>query len=106
MERYTDTKGVWQRVICGIGQFARNIDKRISSIRIDTGAWVSELDVDPGYWQRKAEMEAALRATFSDEEIDAFRTDGVRKRVLSAQEAIRTGRIEQLPMKIRIKPAE
>lgn len=52
-------------------------------------------------------MEAELRATegISEEEIEAYRTDGVYKRVLLARRAVADGRLEELPMTIRITPA-
>ena len=77
------------------------------ALHIETGAWVSDPDVDPQYWTRKAQMEAELRATegISEEEIEAYRTDGVYKRVLLARRAVADGRLEELPMTIRITPA-
>ncbi len=93
MERHTGTEGVWQRVICGIGQFARNIDKRISSIRIDTGAWVANPDIEPEYFAEKARLDKEWREGATEQAITEWNNGGAYRLAVEAQKAAADGRV-------------
>lgn len=45
-------------------------------IRLESGAWVAEPEVDPEVWAAKAKRDAELREVVSAEELDKFEEGG------------------------------